>query len=560
VPGLVLGPLLRHVGSDDATVWVKTDAACTVQVRATDPDAACTCEAQRTFELEGHHFALVHVTGLEPDVETAYEVLLDDERVWPPPPREWDWPASCIRPLSGSGELRICFGSCRVAYPNEPPWTLRKDQDPRGREHDALSALAHEMRADGGVQWPQLLLLLGDQVYADDVPPRTARWIAERRDTSVPPGEQVADFHEYCRLYEDSWSEPSVRWLLSTVPTAMIFDDHDIHDDWNTSDEWVREMRGQGWWDERIVGGFMSYWAFQHLGNLARSERDEDPTYRAVLAAQGDAGPIVRDFAFRADREIAGARWSYWRDVGATRLVMMDSRAGRVLTPGGRQMVDDEEWADIEAWSQGDFDHLLLGTSLPVALFPGLQRLEAASEAVCDGSRGRLLARLGERVRQGLDLEHWAAFRASLGALEDLLDRISSGRHGSRPGSVVLLSGDVHHAYLLRAGFGDDADGRAPVYQAVCSPFRNALGGHERRAVRTAISRGGALAGAALARLARAPADRVRWGSVGEGPWFDNQVATLVLSGREAHFVLDRSVGPAEGPPRLERLAEQRLT
>jgi hypothetical protein len=158
----------------------------------------------------------------------------------------------------------------------------------------------------------------------------------------VPPGEEVADFQEYCRLYEDSWSEPSVRWLLSTVPTAMIFDDHDIHDDWNTSDVWVRGMRGVGWWDARIVGGFMAYWAFQHLGNLARPVRDEDPTYRAVLRAEGDAGQVVRDFAFQADREIAGARWSYWRQVGGTRLVMMDSRAGRVLRPGERRMVDDE--------------------------------------------------------------------------------------------------------------------------------------------------------------------------------------------------------------------------
>ena len=195
----------------------------------------------------------------------------------------------------------------------------------------------------------------------------------------------------------------------------------------------------------------------------------------------------------------------------------------------------------------------------PVALFRGLQRLEKASEAVCDGSRGRLLARAGERVRQALDLEHWAAFGASLDALEGLLERVSAGTHGSRPGSVVLLSGDVHHAYLLRARFGDDdgaGRGRAPVYQAVCSPFRNALDARERRAVRMAISPAGAAAGAALARLARAPAERVRWERVGEGPWFDNQIGTLVLDGREAVVALDRAVGPPEGPPRLERIAE----
>src|SRR5215210_501119 len=260
--------MLRHVGADEATVWVKTDAACAVEVRAVEPRDAWTCEQQRTFEIEGHHFALIHITDLPREGETPYEVLFDGERVWPPQDRGGEWPASCIRTLAGEDHLRISFGSCRVAYPHDPPWTLRKDQDAVGREHDALSALAHRMRSSSRDEWPHLLMLLGDQVYADDLPPATRRWIEQRRDVDVPPGTQVADFQEYCRLYEDSWNEPSVRWLLSTVPSAMIFDDHDVHDDWNTSDEWVRTMRAQSWWDERIVGGFMSYWAFQHLGNL----------------------------------------------------------------------------------------------------------------------------------------------------------------------------------------------------------------------------------------------------------------------------------------------------
>ena len=33
----------------------------------------------------------------------------------------------------------------------------------------------------------------------------------------------------------------------------MIFDDHDVHDDWNTSSAWLEEMRAKPWWDERIT-------------------------------------------------------------------------------------------------------------------------------------------------------------------------------------------------------------------------------------------------------------------------------------------------------------------
>ena len=62
------------------------------------------------------------------------------------------------------------------------------------------------------------MLLIGDQVYADDTDPATRQFIEQRRDPSSPPGYEVADFAEYCHLYREAWSEPSVRWLLSVIP------------------------------------------------------------------------------------------------------------------------------------------------------------------------------------------------------------------------------------------------------------------------------------------------------------------------------------------------------
>jgi PhoD-like phosphatase len=540
--------LLRHVGAGHATVWVEVDGPCEVEVLGA---------TERTFEIEGHHFALVHVTGLPEEGAMPYEVALDGERAWPP--ADWQWPASCVRTVRDDHGLRICFGSCRCAYPNEPPWTLTKDEHPEGRGHDALRALALRMADQDTDEWPHLLLLLGDQVYADEVAPATEEFIRARRDVEVPPGLQISDFQEYCRLYRDSWSEPSVRWLLSTVPTAMIFDDHDVIDDWNTSRDWVAQMRANGWWDERIVGAFASYWCYQHLGNLSPEDREQDPCYRAARAAEGDASAIVRDFAFRADREVAGARWSYKRDIGRTRIVVMDSRAGRVLEPGARSMVDADEWACIEEWTRGDFDHLLLGTSLPVFLGRGMHFLEAWNEAVSDGAWGRLASRAGERLRQGVDLEHWAAFGDSLRALERLLAAIASGRHGSAPGTVVLLSGDVHHAYIADARPTDgQAAWQSPVYQAVCSPLRNPLDEHERRAIKVAMTRPAERVGRTLARAAGVGEEPLTW-EIADGPWFDNQVATLDLDGRRCTFRLESAVGGGEELPRLEHAAARRL-
>jgi phosphodiesterase/alkaline phosphatase D-like protein len=96
----------------------------------------------------------------------------------------------------------------------------------------------------------------------------------------------VADFEEYSRLYRDSWKDPAIRWLLSTVPSAMVFDDHELTDDWNISEAWVEEMRTHPSWDEQIFGGLASYWVYQHLGNLSPQELEGDELFREGQASR----------------------------------------------------------------------------------------------------------------------------------------------------------------------------------------------------------------------------------------------------------------------------------
>ena len=441
----------------------------------------------------------------------------------------------------------------------EAPYTLTKDEDDRGRELDALHALSLRMQAQSVEDWPHSLVLLGDQVYADEVSPETRDFIRSRRDSDQPPGEEIADFEEYTRLYREAWNYPTIRWLLSTVPSAMIFDDHDVHDDWNTSEAWVQEVREKPWWNERIVGAYMSYWLYQHLGNLAPAELDEDELYAKVKEAD-DAEPLLREFAEKAEDEVEGTRWSYCRDVGhEVRLVMLDSRAGRVLESGNRSMVDEEEWSWIEEHARGDFDHLLIGTSLPWLLGRGMHYLEAWNEAVCDGAWGSLAATAGEKVRQGLDLEHWAAFEDSFEKMCGLVEAVGSGERGSAPASIVFLSGDVHHAYLAEVGFRRGSGVESSVYQAVCSPLRNPLDSHERQAMKFALGKGGELVGRSLARAAGVSDPPIRW-RICDGPWFDNQIATLELEDREALLRIEKALPGEEGDDvRLECVFEQAL-
>ena len=107
-PLLVLGPLLRYVGENEATIWVETDRACEVEVLG---------HQARTFEVSGHHYALVVVGGLRPGTEHEYQVALDGAVRWPEP--DSDFPPSVLRtpdPAGRSGSPSGPAGSPSCPY------------------------------------------------------------------------------------------------------------------------------------------------------------------------------------------------------------------------------------------------------------------------------------------------------------------------------------------------------------------------------------------------------------------------------------------------------------
>jgi hypothetical protein len=136
---------------------------------------------------------------------------------------------------------------------------------------------------------------------------------------------------------------------------------------------------------------------------------------------------------------------------------------------------------------------------------------------------------------------------------------VGAGEHGRPPASIVVLSGDVHHAYLAEVAFKRGSGVRSHVWQAVCSPYRNPLERNEQRVIRLGMSRPFEAVWRALARTAGVDDPPVRWRMVGSGPWFDNQVASLLIDGRELEMRLDKAVPVSADSARLQRVLERRL-
>jgi phosphodiesterase/alkaline phosphatase D-like protein len=517
--------VLRNVGESTATVWVQTGGPATVRVLGS---------AARTFEVAGHYFALVTVTGLEPDTDTPYEVHVNDRLAWPPVASPF--PPSLIRTRGPRTEehIRIIFGSCRYPKVSDPKLAAELGID-------ALDAYAVRMRDQPPAEWPDALLLLGDQVYADELTPQNRRRIAGRRDRESDwPDDEIVGFDEYSGLYRDSWSDPEIRWVMSTVPTGMIFDDHDVRDDWNTSAAWRAQMKATPWWRDRIRSALASYWVYQHIGNLSAEQLAADPDYRRVVEHDGDVWPLLVELADRADAEADGGeghRFSFRWDLGRSRFIMMDSRNGRVLEDGQHLMVGDAEfrWIDEQVHAPGEIDHLVLGTSVPWLLPYAIGELETVNEiaAARPGRRGEF----GERLRQGLDLEHWAAFRESFDRLTHMIDEAA----GRGLATITVLSGDVHHSYAARAHLPGERGGasRTPVYQLTCSPVHNKMDWYVKPGFRLAWSRWARWLTERWSRQNGAPAKPVSWERT-TGPYFGNTIATLDITGRRAQSVFEQ--------------------
>jgi len=137
--------------------------------------------------------------------------------------------------------------------------------------------------------------------------------VARKPDNRGHPGAEggrhAADFSEYAYLHERSWtSSRSVRVLLAHVPTFLMFDDHEVTDDWNFDVSWVRMLHNEKdayrMWPKTLTDGLAAYWAYQGWCNKAPSQwKSDDPRVKALADArrQGiDALPELRRCIHRA--------------------------------------------------------------------------------------------------------------------------------------------------------------------------------------------------------------------------------------------------------------------
>ena len=253
---------------------------------------------------------------------------------------------------------------------------------------------------------------------------------------------------------------PIVRRILANVPTYMMFDDHEITDDWNLTQEWRNRVLGTNLGSTILRNGLVAYAVCQGWGNdpatWAKGDNKKLLDNAVKLFAFETIDPTARDeiggVIGNADGTVK-VTWHYSIDFEAHRVVVLDTRNQRQLSLRHRPpglLTADALQKQFAAGPLPPHLELLVVVSPAPVLGPAvsdhvIQPLGARAidfvnalsfdrdAAPCDG---KPIDPFGGQVR--VDLEPWFA---DDDAVEGLLARFAS--YGSAP--IVVLSGDVHY-------------------------------------------------------------------------------------------------------------------
>jgi hypothetical protein len=251
-----------------------------------------------------------------------------------------------------------------------------------------------------------LLVQGGDQLYADPiwreveglrVWRRQPSW--RRRKAVFPPALAAAVGDAYFEHYCRQWRQAQLAPILASVPSLMMWDDHDIFDGWGS---WAQS------WQECPT--FQGIWA---------AAREHFALFQ--LAARADELP-----AGFSDRNGGQFGWSH--RIGSIGILAPDLRSERsrqqVIGPAGRHAFA----AALE--SMADCRQVLLVSTMPL-VNPDLRFLELAFELIPGHQTWQ-----DDLVDQWPSRRHWDEWR-------DLLRQLVtfSARTGAR---LTAVSGEIH--------------------------------------------------------------------------------------------------------------------
>lgn len=411
---LILGPVVGGVTQSSALIWARADATGVLYAWVgSQPDLSDATLAGASLQLraEDGFAGVAPIQNLSPNHRYYYAIHLGTGSQ-PPPDKV---PADNLQgsfttsPVVGVNQpFNFVFGSCfRPAKPDS------------GMIYQRIASLRL-------VEDLRFILLLGDQVYADDFQTNGLGRIA-------------LTLQDYRDVYQHDWANASFRTLLKDLPAFMTLDDHEVDDDWCWSDP-ERQIAHIPWWNrierwlrgyprsawqisrQRVRDALQAYWEHQGMHAPHQEQSMAMTSTGQYQLEESDPGSLAYTFEF-----------------GGAAFFVMDTRTMRVRGSGERTMLGSGQWQLLESWL------LSVKDRYPVKFLV---------------SSGSVLFRMWADIPK----DRWTGYTVER-------DRLLQFIAANDIQGVYILTGDLHSGHAIQAKLFGPGSQDLVVWEFCASPF-----------------------------------------------------------------------------------------
>lgn len=337
----------------------------------------------------------------------------------------------------------------------------------------------------GELSGPVLETVLNEQVKPWDLTKKKDR--KEKKDAlrsrAEGPSREVL-------LFQQLWlALPKVRRALANVPTYMMFDDHEVTDDWYLNPMWRDRVLTNRLGRTTVRNGLISYALFQGWGNdPVKFESGDNKSLldeSTLLFPANTVGPDetvgnridhLLGLDLGDEDDTPPVKWHFSVKGSRHLLIAIDNRTrrsfvSRIGPPGNlspKALAEQIPAGPLEA----GLDVLVLVAPLPVIGPPMLDELVAPLVyRIFDlTARNNLEKQAGTKGMAGTDPDAIEAWAFDPVATEALLKRLETYRR------VVLLSGDVHNGSSQSMSYWKKGDTEPAVFaQFTSSGMKNTM-------------------------------------------------------------------------------------
>ena len=255
---------------------------------------------------------------------------------------------------------------------------------------------------------------------------------------------------------------PIVQKLMANLPVYMIFDDHDMTDDWNINNFWNTQIEPFG--KQVLSNGLVAYYLFQGWGNDPENfSRGEGLEFKELAISY--LAHLNREdrFDLALVNQIVSKKlnWSYQICFEESAFVVMDTRTNRhlgseygelsgLMTP----QAIDFAFKDIPE----SLKQLCVISASPVFGFTKIESFQ------------NLLGFFRASVTM-VDRETWRGDDKALGPVESY-QYLQKKLQDLKASRTVILSGDVHYGFVKYGNIGVE-NSLPNVWQVCASALRN---------------------------------------------------------------------------------------